>query len=50
MNNIYSLDNLSIAVDTNVLQDFYELNIFNLIFDLFDNIIILQIIYLREIS
>ncbi len=50
MNNIYKLDNLSIAVDTNVLQDFYELDIFNLIFGLFEEVIVPRIVYTQELD
>ena len=49
MRDIYHSDNISIVIDNNVLMDLFELNCLTLIFDMFDEVIIPQVIYDDEL-
>ena len=49
MKDIYKLDNLSVVIDNNVLCDLYELGCLNNLFEVFDKIIIPQVIYDKEL-
>ena len=49
MKDIYHSDNISVVVDNNVLVDLSEIGCFNLLFEIFDDVIIPQIIYDDEL-
>lgn len=49
MKDIYHSDNLSVVVDNNVLIDLYEIERLNLLFEVFDHVIIPRIIYKTEL-
>lgn len=49
MKDIYHSDNVSVVVDNNVLVDLYEIECLRLIFEIFDDVIIPQIIYDDEL-
>ena len=49
MKDIYHSDKISVVVDNNVLVDLSELGCLNLLFEIFDDVIIPQIIYDDEL-
>lgn len=49
MKDIYHSDNLSVVVDNNVLVDLFEIDSLNLLFEVFDQVIIPRIIYDAEL-
>jgi predicted nucleic acid-binding protein len=49
MKDIYHSDNISVVVDNNVLVDLFEIGCLNLLFEVFDDVIIPQIIYDDEL-
>ena len=49
MKDIYHSDNLSVVVYNNVLVDLYEIERLNLLFEVFDHVIIPRIIYETEL-
>jgi predicted nucleic acid-binding protein len=49
MKDIYHSDNISVVVDNNVLVDLSEIGCLSLIFEIFDDVIIPQIIYDDEL-
>ena len=49
MKDIYHSNNISVVVDNNILVDLFELNQLDLLFQVFDQVYIPQIIYMREV-
>jgi len=50
MRDIYHSNNISVVVDNNVLVDLFELGCLNLLFQVFDNVMIPQILYASEVQ
>lgn len=49
MKDIYHSNNISVVVDNNILVDLLKLNQLDLLFQVFDQVYIPQIIYMREV-
>lgn len=50
MRDIYHSNSISVVVDNNVLVDLFELGCLNLLFKVFDNVMIPQILYESEVQ